>query len=313
MRALILESFVGSNYADSPDSYEFPPQYLRFFEPLSRSESVFAVIYEPRGDQNLGRVAYVGWTLLQSPPEESGRRNERNQVLFRVRYAERYREFDRIVPREATGEPIETWLRALPRGRERNVATFGRAVRDLLEDDLRVILSLGFPNGVARMHIELPKEHAIAEALTVEERAKRLVSAVQREARFRDDVLASYSHRCAISGFEVGTSPSRAFGLLDAAHIRPVGSKGADVVANGLALTPSVHRLFDKGLFTLAYRGNDLVVRASPQLRPEMVRGRRGFELRVETGMVLSLPAPPQERPAMEALEYHQSQVFLSR
>jgi hypothetical protein len=84
-------------------------------------------------------------------------------------------------------------------------------------------------------------------------------------------------------------------------------------VANGLALTPSVHRLFDKGLFTLAYRGNDLVVRASPQLRPEMVRGRRGFELRVETGMVLSLPAPPQERPAMEALEYHQSQVFLSR
>lgn len=313
MRSLILESFVGSNYADGPDSYEFPPQYLKFFEPLTRGEPMVAVIYEPRGDRNEGRVAYVGWTLLQSPPADSGRRNERSQQLYRVRYADRYREFDRIVPREATGEPVETWLRALPRGRERNVATFGRAVRPLIEADLQLLLSLGFPNGVERLNIEPPDEHLIAEAVTGEERARRLVTAVQREARFRDNVLEAYAHRCALSGLEVGQSPSRAYGLLDAAHIRPVGSKGADVVSNGLALTPTLHRMFDKGLFTLTYRGQDLQVRTSPQLRDDMIRGRDGFELRLAEGLQASLPPTAGLRPSREALDYHHSQIFLAR
>ena len=71
MRALVLDSFAGSNYADSPDSYEFPPQYLTFFEPLTRGEPVVAVIYEPRGDRNEGRMAYVGWATLASAPIDS--------------------------------------------------------------------------------------------------------------------------------------------------------------------------------------------------------------------------------------------------
>jgi putative restriction endonuclease len=313
MRALILESFVGSNYADSPDSYEFPPQYLKFFDPLSRGEPMVAVIYEPRGEQSEGRVAYVGWTLLESPPTDSGRRNERGQHLYRVRYADRYREFDKIVPREATGQPVESWLRALPRGRERNVATFGRAVRPLIEADLQLILGLGFPNGVARLSVEPPDGHVFAEGVTSAERSRRLVTAVQREARFRDGVLEAYQHRCALSGLEVGRSPSRAYGLLDAAHIRPVGSQGADVVANGLALTPTLHRMFDKGLFTLAYHGHDLRVRTSPHLRDDMIHGRDGFELRMVDGLSVSVPANAGLRPSSEALEYHHSQIFLAR
>jgi putative restriction endonuclease len=313
MHAVVLESFVGSNYADRPDSYEFPPQYLKFFEPLGRGEPMVALIYEPRGDRGEGRMAYVGWALLETAPEDSGRRNQRRQMLYRVRYADRYRGFDRIVPREATGQPLETWLRTIPRGRSRNVATFGRAVRPLLEEDLQLILGLGFPNGVERFNVEVPTVHAYAEAITTEERARRLVSAVQREARFRDDVLEAYEHRCALSGLAVGPSPSQAYGLLDAAHIRPVGSQGADTVANGLALTPTLHRLFDKGLFTLVYGGSALEVRTSPQLRPEMVTGREGFELRLANGLDAAIPRSVAHRPSREALDYHQSQIFLAR
>lgn len=313
MRALVLESFVGSNYADSPDSYEFPPKYLKFFEPLTRGEPMVAVIYEPRGDRNEGRMAYVGWALLQSPPVDSARRSARNQVLYRVEYAGRYREFDRIVPREATGEPVETWLRPLRRGRERNVATFGRAVRPLIGEDLQLIMSIGFPNGVERLNVELPREHEFAAAITTEERARRLVTAASREARFRDEVLSAYEHRCSLSGLTVGASPSRAYGLLDAAHIRPVGSHGADNVANGLALTPTLHRMFDKGLFTLVYRGRDLAVRASPRLSEEMIRGREGFSLKLTDGLVARLPASDEGHPSPEALDYHQSQIFLAR
>lgn len=313
MRALVLESFVGSNYEDSPDSYEFPPQYLRQFEPLTRGEPMVAVIYEPRGDRNEGRVAYVGWALLQQPPTDSGRRNSRDQALYRVEYADRYREFDRVVPREATGEPVETWLRPLQRGRERNVATFGRAVRPLIETDLQLIMSLGFPNGVERLNLEPSTGHEFAEAVTTEERARRLITAVQREARFRDDVLAAYEHRCSLSGMSVGASPARAYGLLDAAHIRPVGSQGSDTIGNGLALTPTLHRMFDKGLFTLVYRGPSLQVRTSPRLGEDMVQGREGFSLRLVDGLDTAIPADPYARPSRQALEYHQSQIFVAR
>ena len=313
MRALVLESYVGSDYADSPDSYEFPPQYLRLFEPLSRGEPLVAVIYEPRGDRNEGRVAYVGLATLESPPVDSGRRNARGQVLHRVAYADRYREFDRVVPREATGEPVETWLRPLQRGRERNVATFGRAVRPLIETDLQLIMSLGFPNGVERLNVEAPPEHQFAEAVTTAERSRRLITAVQREARFRDDVLSAYEHRCSLSGLSVGASPSRAYGLLDAAHIRPVGSQGADTIANGMALTPTLHRMFDKGLFTLVYRGQSLHVRTSPRLSQDMVDGREGFVLRLVDGLGPALPTEEVARPSREALDYHQSQIFLAR
>jgi putative restriction endonuclease len=313
VRALVLESFVGSDYADSPDSYEFPPQYLRFFDPLTRGEPMVAVIYEPRGDRNEGRMAYVGWAMLQAPATDSGRRNARKQVLYRVQYADRYREFDRVVPREATGEPVETWLRPLRRGRERNVATFGRAVRPLIEEDLQLVMSLGFPNGAERLNLETPQTHEYAEAVTREERARRLVLAVSREARFRDEVLSSYEHRCSLSGLAVGASPSRAYGLLDAAHIRPVGSQGADTVANGLALTPTLHRMFDKGLFTLVYRGRNLEVRTSPRLAGEMIAGREGFSLRLGDGLVAHVPTREAARPSREALEYHQTHIFVTQ
>ena len=312
MRALVLESFVGSNYADTPDGYEFPPQYLKWFEPLSRGEPLVAVIYEPRGDRNEGRVAYVGWALLTTPPAETGKRNSRHQLLYRVAYSDRYREFDRIVPREATGEPIETWLRPFERGRLRNVATVGRAVRPLNEDDLQLIMTLGVPSGVERLNLETPETHEYAESITTAERTRRLVSAVQREAGFRDEVLVAYQHRCAVSGLSVGTSPSRAYGLLDAAHIRPVGNQGADRISNGLALTPTLHRMFDKGLFTLTYEGSNLRVRTSPQLRLEMLVGGEGFLLQLTDGLAASLPSNPDSGPSRDALDYHHSEIFLA-
>jgi putative restriction endonuclease len=269
-----------------------------------------AVIYEPRGDANEGRMAYVGWTTLTAPPVPSGRRNRRNQTLYRVQYASRYREFDRIVGREATGEPIETWLRAIPRGRDRNVATFGRAVRPLIEPDLELIFAIGFPSGVERTLVDPSETHAIGEALTTPERQRRLVATFEREAGFRDDVLAAYGHRCAVSGLSVGPAPSRAYGLVDAAHIRPVAEHGADLVSNGLALTPTLHRLFDKGLFTVEYRGDTLSVRTSAALRDEMIVGREGFALRLRSGLELDIPAADNLRPSPAQLEFHQAYVF---
>lgn len=125
-------------------------------------------------------------------------------------------------------------------------------------------------------------------------------------------MLDAYGHRCSISGLAVGASPSRAYGLLDAAHIRPVGSQGADIVANGMALTPTLHRLFDKGLFTLLYRGTTLEVRTPPRLSEDMIQGREGFMLRLADGLKANVPINEPARPSREALDYHHSQISLA-
>lgn len=66
-----------------------------------------------------------------------------------------------------------------------------------------------------------------------------------RSSSFRKQVLSAYDNRCAVT--------RRKLDLVDAAHILPVeaGSRSIDHVRNGIALSPTYHRAFDKGLIFL--------------------------------------------------------------
>lgn len=149
MAVVVLESSLGSQYEDAPDSYEFPSRYLKFFDPIGRGDQLFALIYEPRGDRG-GRMAYVGLAEVVSSPHSTGRHNRAGEELWRVAYRRPAEQFETPVPREVLDEPVESWLRALPRGRPRNVATFGRAVRSLTDDDFERILRLAAVNPLMR-------------------------------------------------------------------------------------------------------------------------------------------------------------------
>ena len=62
-----------------------------------------------------------------------------------------------------------------------------------------------------------------------------------RDARFRQNVLAAYGCRCAVSGIQLE--------LVDAAHIIPVDhERGTDELKNGICLSALHHRAFDNGL-----------------------------------------------------------------
>ena len=63
-------------------------------------------------------------------------------------------------------------------------------------------------------------------------------------------MLKAYDRRCAFTGFQFINGGGRA--EVEAAHIKSVGAKGPDVVQNGLALSGTVHWMFDHGLLTLA-------------------------------------------------------------
>lgn len=130
MDAVVLETDVlgpalQSRFDDSLTGYQFPARYLRHFSPLSEGADMLAVIYEPRGNPPIGRMAYVGWAILRGAPR---RDLSRPGNVYRVDCLEPMRSFERSVPREIGGEPIERWLRDLPRGHQWNSATRGRAV-----------------------------------------------------------------------------------------------------------------------------------------------------------------------------------------
>ena len=317
--AVVFESHVTSVYADTLGAYEFPRRYLRYLERASHITPILAVIYEPRGDDNSGRMAYVGWTWITQPPVPTGRKTKNGEDLFVVTYDGGINWFPHDAHREIGGEPLEGWLQAKPRGRLRNVATFGRAIRQITAPDVVRIFAAGGQDVGAleiadrELNYAERSEH-VSPALLAAERAHRVVKVLERDAQFRRDVLAAYQNRCAISGFEVGsvaTYQSRR--IIDAAHIRPISLDGPDHITNGLALTPTLHRLFDEGLFSLVYSTRGLETRASPRLERRMIESPDGrFRMPLEDGLLVALPAAVTMRPDPAQIAFHARNVFLA-
>lgn len=93
---------------------------------------------------------------------------------------------------------------------------------------------------------------------------RRIVSTVSRLSRvanFRQKVADAYGHRCAVTRMQLR--------LIDAAHIIPIGAPGSsDEVVNGMALSPTYHRAFDRCLIFLDER---LIMRPNDKAIAELV------------------------------------------
>lgn len=87
----------------------------------------------------------------------------------------------------------------------------------------------------------------LPKGIRIPERERRKAYSMKREKLLRDAVL-SYETCCAITG-------ESTLKALDAAHIIPVASRGADVVENAILLRADIHRLFDSGCFKLDDEG----------------------------------------------------------
>lgn len=125
---------------------------------------------------------------------------------------------------------------------------------------------------------------------------RRIVSKVSRLARdsdFRRKVTVAYDRKCCVTGMQLR--------LVDAAHILPVGADGStDDVQNGLCLSPTYHRAYDRGLIYLA---EDRKMLINPSKKDEIVRSGLGGglkEFEAYLGREIFLPPDRKQWPKPE-------------
>ena len=125
------------------------------------------------------------------------------------------------------------------------------------------------------------------------------VSRPFRERSFMHNVRAAYSNRCAITGLRLINGGGRP--EVQAAHIQPVASKGPDSVRNGLALSGTVHWMFDRGLISI---GDDYKILVAENHVPE-----DAVRLLNQSGMI-NLPKDSTLHPNAHFLKFHRDEVF---
>ena len=126
-----------------------------------------------------------------------------------------------------------------------------------------------------------------------------LVSRPFRERSFMHNVRSAYSNRCALTGLRLINGGGRP--EVQAAHIQPVASKGPDSVRNGLALSGTVHWMFDRGLISI---GDDYKILVATNHVPE-----DATRLLNQNGSI-NLPKDEALYPNAHYLKFHRDKVF---
>lgn len=142
---------------------------------------------------------------------------------------------------------------------------------------------------------QIPFQH-----LAARDRVNQLTNRAVRDRNFRKNVLRAYGERCAITGLRLINGGGRA--EVEAAHIRPVERDGPDIVSNGLALSGTVHWMFDRGLIGLADDLSILVSRQSNDLEAMLAM--------VNSSGKLLAPQRPANQPRTEFVTWHRETCF---
>lgn len=298
MTKAVFISSTHSPYDDRPgEAYHFPNSYL---SRGAQTVGDWVIFYQGR------RGGVSGYYAVQrverivpdpADPSHSYAMMDRASLL----------DFERPVPRlRAAGTPYET---GLPLSRGSNTS----AVRLISDTDFAAIIDAGLreeqtPDTLPREG-PLPGTSAMpgfAEPpagfvpLHAADRMQVLASRAFRDRSFARQVKAAYRARCAMSGLELRNGGGRP--EVEAAHIVPVEARGPDTVRNGLALSGTIHWMFDRGLVSVDEDMTLLIARdsvASEIAARLFVPDRR-----------LILPEDPSKAPHPAYLRWHRTNRF---
>ncbi len=288
---------VGSHsiYEDEPERfYRFP---TRWMANASKVVGDWIIYQEPRRAGKRGYYAVARVEKIVPDPAIQG-------MYLALIEPGSFLEFGRDVPFQLDGQAVERGLLNAD-GRLNN----GRAIqsiRTISDTDFNRIVDLGLieedallPRIDAKDSAPMVREEQIPWEGPVD-RATMLVSRTVRDRQFRKRVLDVYDCRCALTGMKLINGGGRA--ETQAAHIMSVGAGGPDVVANGIALSGTVHWMFDRGLISLSDAGEILLSRKINDLESveKLIYGDRKARL----------PALPAHRPHARYLAWHRSECF---
>ncbi|WP_234405873.1 HNH endonuclease [Leeuwenhoekiella sp. MAR_2009_132] len=119
---------------------------------------------------------------------------------------------------------------------------------------------------------------------------------------FKKTVPKIYDYTCCISGLKVISNHN--FQMVDACHIIPFSQSQDDTISNGISLSPTLHRAFDRGLITI-----DLKYKV--QISSSINESESTRELLDLSGFPIKLPKYEKYLPSVEALAWHNQEVFL--
>lgn len=297
---------AASVYDDLPEErYHFPETYLRQVE---ATVSDFIIYYEPgrigvddRGRH--GRRAYVAVAQVTGVRPDPSRKGH----FYADIAPETYQVFDRPVPFREGHHYYERQLRRADGATSKGA--FGRAVRPVGDEEFAEILAAGFAAELSQeqtpigetAQLRLPPR--LMEAASEFERPiiERISSRPVRDEAFRHAVQAVYESTCAMTGIKILNGQGRP--EVQAAHIRPVSDRGPDSIRNGLALSGTVHWMFDRGLISVG----------PPPGYPILI-SRRGLPDNVQRlfnpDMMLRKPADERFWPAPGYIDFHRREIF---
>jgi putative restriction endonuclease len=289
-----------SRYDDLPsERYQFPQQYL---SRAAQFVGDWIIYYEPRrGPTGKGYFAIARLERIVPDPSAPG-------MHLALIEPGSYLPFERPVPfSDASGVVEQGVLNEAGRISGRAQA----AVRPISLEDFNRILDLGLPeeepllpragdtSAIAPLHVVREEQAPFGED-PERERVSYFASRAVRDRVFRRVVLDAYDRRCAVTGLKFINGGGRA--EVEAAHIKPVEHHGPDDIRNGIALSGTVHWMFDRGLISLS---DDLDVLVSRQVNdPDSVWKLVNGSRRAAT------PHNPAQRPHPNYLAWHREHCF---
>ena len=292
----VLDTKVESAYDDEVASrYHFPSRYLPI---LSAAVGDWVVFRQPRASG--GTLAYFAVARIARIDPDPDRSSHYYAIV------EDYLPFDRPTPWLQDGRYAEVALRDIVNVPQVGIYLRGKSVRPLNETDFVAIVEYGFAETWAPVSAREAGVDEDALALLVSklpldpaERARRvverLVNRKLRDENFKKAVRLAYDYRCAISGLRLFDRFGRP--EVQAAHIWSVSDGGPDMVQNGIALSGTLHWLFDRHMISLT---SDLRLLITARIRlPESLG---------VPGRIASLPKNHRYRPSLDYLELHRQE-----
>ncbi|CCV15122.1 HNH endonuclease [Mesorhizobium sp. STM 4661] len=242
----------GSGYDDDISRrYHFPAR-SNYLDAARNAVGDWVLFREPQ--RNGGRRAYIAAARVISVEPDLERADH-----YYANVTD-YLEFPTPVPFVRNGRYAEALLRDVVNPSRVGQAVQGKSMRPILTEDFDDIVLFGLsetldPSNAKKLDLDivpldmpLPIQPGFAE--TVDRRVEQiLLNRKIRDAAFRLEVCRAYEDKCAVTGLRIINGGGRA--EVQAAHIKPVTVGGPDVVQNGIALSATVHWLFDRHLISI--------------------------------------------------------------